>query len=64
MTSSITNGIYGALGINLASDGSYYVPCTVCHSTLPSLSTANPSCPSTPSTSLVSCPGSRTHSTA
>ncbi|KAG1728997.1 aspartic peptidase domain-containing protein [Suillus lakei] len=27
-TSSIANGIYGALGINPASDGNYYVPCT------------------------------------
>lgn len=27
-TSSIANGIYGALGISPASDGSYYVPCT------------------------------------
>ncbi|EMD30882.1 hypothetical protein CERSUDRAFT_120264 [Gelatoporia subvermispora B] len=27
-TSQIANGIYGALGIGPASDGSYYVPCT------------------------------------
>ncbi|KAG2139633.1 aspartic peptidase domain-containing protein [Suillus bovinus] len=27
-TSSIANGIYGALGISPASDGNYYVPCT------------------------------------
>ncbi|KAG1739382.1 aspartic peptidase domain-containing protein, partial [Suillus paluster] len=28
-TSSIANGIYGALGINPASDGNFYVPCTM-----------------------------------